>query len=305
MTDEIPNLVQRAAERLRHSVAKTGPSASPARTGPVATPQVALEPLDDTLTKAFRPAPSSRLAKSVTISPASLASNGIAMPSAGLSRTVQEFRLLKREVIGNIKRPGGAINRVVLITSAQPAEGKTFMATNLALALAYEKEMRVLLMDADPYRHSVMHYLGVSADRGWLDVITDTASLADVLLRTNLPNLDLLPSGQERAGIPELMSSSRMSSLFDELNRQDPLRIIIVDSVPCLSSTEPSILAGLAAQTLLIVAAHETARDQIEASLHMLKASPGVSLVLNKAHPTLTEQFKGYDYSYPSTDKAA
>ncbi len=309
MDDRVPNLVQRAAERLRQPAAKTSASATAVRpASPVLgrTPPIPLESSEgSTSGKMLRPPALKPASKSVTISPASLAANGIALPAAGLSRTLQEFRALKRELMANINRDGGLPNRMVVVTSAQPGEGKTFTAANLAFALAYEKETRVLLVDADAYRHSLMQYLGVSANLGWLDVVTDTVELDDVLLHTNVPNLDLLPVGHQRDGIPELMSSSRTSSFFDELGAEDKSRIIIVDSVPCLSSTEPSILGAMAAHTMLIVAAHETARDQIEASLRVLKASRSISLVLNKTHPSLTEQFRGYGYTYGSAEQAA
>jgi Mrp family chromosome partitioning ATPase len=209
---------------------------------------------------------------------------------------------VKREVFANIRRSNGAKNRIVVVTSARPGEGKTYTATNLALAFAYEQDTRVLLVDGDAYRHSILDYLGISADKGWLDVITDTASLNSVKLRTNFPNLELLPAGRERSGIPELMSSDRMNAFLGELQNADPSRILIIDSVPCLTSTEPAILSELAGQTLLIVAADETPRDDIEASLRALKASASVNLVLNKTHPLLTEQFRSYGYNYASRE---
>jgi Mrp family chromosome partitioning ATPase len=89
-----------------------------------------------------------------------------------------------------------------------------------------------------------------------------------------------------------------MNQLLDDLIRSDPGRFIIMDALPCLTSTEPTILTALAGQTLFVVAAHKTSREDIESSLRLLNNSPNVSLVLNKAEPLLTEQFKGYGYDY-------
>jgi protein-tyrosine kinase len=302
MADHAPSLIERAAARLRQPVSSRpetaagieSPLASPVRTQPPFKP---VHHGQDR-TEAAAPLSGDRGIRTVTISPISLAANGIVSPSENSSRTAQEFRAIKREVFANIRRSNGAKNRIVVVTSAKSGEGKTYTATNLALAFAYEQDTRVLLVDGDAYRHSMLDYLGLSADKGWLDVITDAAPLSGVVLRTNLSNLELLPAGKERSGIPELMSSGRMTALLEQLQSEDRSRVIIIDSVPCLTSTEPAILSELAGQTLLIVAADDTPRDDIEASLRLLKASASVNLVLNKTHPLLTEQFKGYSYNY-------
>jgi Mrp family chromosome partitioning ATPase len=237
--------------------------------------------------------------RQVNLSPTSLAAHGISVPSNGFSRSVEEFRALKRNVISNAMRAGNAQNRIVLITSSRPGEGKTFTAISLALSLAYEKDTRVLLVDADAYRQSLMNYLGISSDTGWLDVVSDNGkSLGETIFGTNVPGLSVLPSGMQRSEIPELMSSRHMSKLVADLVQEDPGRFIIMDALPCLTSTEPSILAGLAGQTLFVVAASQTSREDVETALRQLNASPSVNLVLNKVEPLLSEQFKGYGYAY-------
>jgi protein-tyrosine kinase len=302
MADLPPDLIQRAAARLT----KAGPARSEAAIEDARQP-VAVATNADTgrATKNNRaagepPAISQRI---VTLSPTSLAARGIVLPSAGFSRTVEEFRALKRSVLANVAHDRGmsqsGADRIVLVTSSNMGEGKTFVAINLALALAYEKDARVLLMDADAYRRSLLAYMGISADVGWIDYVANrTTPLDDLMLQTNVPNLSILPSGKERNEIPELMSSQQMKNLLDELTGQCPNRIIIVDSLPCLASTEPSILAALAGQTVFVVAAHQTSRGDLESSLRLVSASPNVSLLLNKAEPRLSEQFKAYGYGY-------
>jgi Mrp family chromosome partitioning ATPase len=241
----------------------------------------------------------------VNVSPTSLALHGIALPSSGFSRTVEEFRALKRHVLSSASRArstaDAASGRIILVTSARPGEGKTFTATNLALALAYEKDARVLLMDADAYRQSLMSYLGISADKGWLDVISEPSPPLDrITLKTNVQGLWVVPAGRERGEIPEIMSSRHMKKLLDLLMQEDPGRYIVIDALPCLTSTEPSILAPLAGQALFVVAAHQTSQADIESSLRLLSGSPSVSLLLNKTEPLLSEQFQGYGYAYAS-----
>ena len=307
MADHAPDLVQRAAARLQQATPKPDKPAGFIPAGEKTRPPDVLtahfEPFDPA--KSFERSAPSAVAQpqQVTISPTSMAAYGVALPANGQSRTIEEFRALKRQLLSTASRGEAGTDvpsaRVILITSARPGEGKTFTAVNLALALAYEKDTRVLLMDADAYRHSVMSCLGISAQKGWLDAVGGSpAEVADFVLHTNVPGLSVLPTGKESGEIPEIMSSRPMKELLDELVREDPTRFIIVDSLPCLTSTEPSILAALTGQTLFVVAAHQTSKEDIESSLRLLNASPSVSLVLNKADALLSEQFKGYGYAY-------
>lgn len=309
MTDFPPNLIERAAARL----ARAAPARSDAPVQHV-TPQAPLsaQVAPEIQSIESRPASDTRSGsrRNVILSPTSLAACGIPLPSAGLSRTVEEFRSIKRQVLANVPPdrlgPKNSSSRIVLVTSANEGEGKTFVAINLALALAYEKDTRVLLMDADAYRQSALSYMGISAEAGWVDYVADTSLTADeLILDTNIPNLSVLPAGKERHEIPELMSSRRMQQLFEELQGGNSNQIVIVDSLPCLASTEPSILAGQASQTVFVVAAHATSRQDTEASLRLLKASPNVCILLNKAEPLLTEQFKGYGYRYQQQQQPA
>lgn len=290
MTEQAPDLILRAAARLQQRPTTASRPAAPSGS-PVLPARVEL------------PAPAASTSviarRQAKLSPTSLAAHGIVLPSSGFSRPVEEFRALKRYVISNAMREGNGQNRIVLVTSARPGDGKTFTSISLALSLAYERDTRVLLVDADAYRQSLMNYLGLSSDTGWLDAISDDAKrVADFEFETNVPGLSVLSSGRQRAEIPELMSSRRMKTAFEELAQEDPARFIIIDALPCLTSTEPSILAGLAGQALFVVAAHQTSREDVDASLRLLNSSPSVNLVLNKVEPLLSEQFKGYGYAY-------
>lgn len=311
MSDRGPKLIERAAAALRNP--DSASSAEPSLTTHQTLDMVqAIPSTIERMTNAGKVKPANQRQDDqrvqqpvVNVSPTSLASHAIMLPSAGSSRTVEEFRAIKREIIASMGRSRQTLpdsqKRVVLITSASPGEGKTFAAINLALALAYEKDSRVLLIDADAYRQSAVGYLGIASETGWLDIVAGhTIAARDAIIHTNLPGLSVMPAGRQRPEIPELMASKQMAALFEELYRDDPERFVIIDSVPCLNSTEPSILAGLVGQTIFVVAAQKTGHSEIEASLRLLTTSPNVSLILNKVHPQLTEQFKRYGYAYDS-----
>jgi len=138
----------------------------------------------------------------------------------------------------------------------------------------------------DVYRQSMLSYLGIKAEAGWIDLLADrNLTFSDVLLHTNIPNLSVLPAGKPHPEVPELMSSRRMGNLVSEMARRYPDRFIIFDTLPCLVSSEPAILAGLVGQTIFVVAAMKSSRDQVESSLRLINACPSVSLILNKAEP--------------------
>jgi receptor protein-tyrosine kinase len=303
-----PDLVRRAAARLSGTAARKpgddigdgfiGTSESLAARGP-AQGSFETEPVRSEA-QAARRAPQGL---TVNISPTSLAAQNISLPSAGFVRTVEEFRVIKRQVLANATRGGSLagndLNRVIMVTSAKPGDGKTYTAINLGLSIAFERDLKVLLVDADVYRQSMLSYLGIKAETGWIDLLADrNRNFSDVLLHTNVPNLSVLPAGKPHPEVPELMSSRRMGELVTEMARRYPDRFIIFDTLPCLVSSEPAILAGLAGQTVFVVAAHETSRDHVESSLRLINACPSVSLILNKAEPMLTDQFGKYGYGY-------
>lgn len=298
---KLPDLVRRAAARLGGATGrKLGGEIDEGLVHAMESPG-AFAPAAETMLDAKPPrgAPQSR---EVIVSPTSLAANGIYLPSAGFVRTVEEFRVIKRQVLANASRPsipGSDSSRVVLITSAKPGDGKTYTAINLALSIAFERDLKVLLVDADVYRQSMLSYLGIESEIGWIDLLSNpNLTFSDVLLHTNIPNLSVLPAGKAHPEVPELMSSRKMGMMVTEMIRRYPDRIIIFDTLPCLVSSEPAILASIAGQAIFVVAAHETSREQVESSLRLIGACPSVSLILNKADPLLTEQFGKYGYGY-------
>jgi protein-tyrosine kinase len=319
MTDfSKPDLVQRAAERLSGATTRkpvgtiaeglgrvmapavetaTIHAPAPSQPLPLAPPPVGLG------RGTVEPQKTIPIGREVTISAASLAMHGIYLPSAGFLRPVEEFRIIKRQVLVNASRnsaiTGNDLNRVIMVTSSKPGEGKTYTAINLALSIAYERDVKVLLVDADGYRQSMLKYLGIESQTGWLDLLANPKlGFSDVLLRTNIPNLNILPAGKSHSEVPELMASRKMGNMMTEMVRRYSDRIIIFDTLPCLVSSEPVILSSLVGQTIFVVAASDTSRSQVESSLRLISSCPSVSLVLNKADPHMSEQFGKYGYGY-------
>jgi receptor protein-tyrosine kinase len=238
----------------------------------------------------------SKRSREVMIDRGRLARAGVAMPSSERSRIVEEYRIIKRGVLRNAAADDGR-GRLIMITSARPREGKTFTSLNLALSIASEKDMRVLLIDCDVHRRSLVEMLGIDADKGLVDLLTDSGvDIADVLLRTNIATLSVLPSGKGGPQVPELLSSNRMSGLVEEMVRRYPDRFIILDAPPCLATSDPSILAGLVGQIVFVVEANQTQEQEIAAALRLISGCPTIGLVLNKTLGAASDQFGSYSY---------
>ena len=261
------------------------------------------------------PAPPLKPASAPPITPAGmellldrgrLASFGIALPSAARSRTVEEFRLIKRNLMSAWSQhdliADRRSSRVIMVTSARPGEGKTFTALNLALAFASERNVKALLVDVDTQHPTLPKILGVRADRGIVDVLAGSLELAEVLVQTNIPNLMILPAGRGGPHVPELLSSREMSSLLDELTQRLSDFYLIMDTPPCMASSDAAALAPLVGQIVFVVEAHNTQQGEIEAALSTLSGCPRISLLLNKSDSLATEHFGSYGYNYHSAD---
>jgi protein-tyrosine kinase len=240
----------------------------------------------------------------LTLDRGRLASFGIAIPSSARSRTVEEFRLVKRnlmaawsqnDLIGD--RQSG---RIIMITSARPGEGKTFTSINLALAFASERDVKALLVDVDTQHPGLPKIFGIPGDTGIVDVLAGNLELSEVLIQTNLPNLMLLPAGRGGPHVPELLSSREMGALLVELTQRLPDRFIIIDTPPCMASSDAAALAPLVGQIVFVVEAHGTQQAEVEAALSMLSACPQISLLLNKSDTLASEHFGSYGYYYQS-----
>jgi protein-tyrosine kinase len=229
-----------------------------------------------------------------------LASFGIAIPSSERSRTVEEFRVVKRNLIASwpqndvVDDPGSS--RLIMVTSARPGEGKTFSAINLALSFASERSVKALLVDLDTQHPGLPKIFGFPGDKGIVDVLAGNAHLSEVLIETNLPNLMIVPAGRGGPHVPELLSSREMSALLAQLTDQLADRFIIIDTPPCMASSDAAALAPLVGQIVFVIEAHGTQRDEIEAALRMLSACPRISLLLNKTDTQASEHFGSHGY---------
>ncbi len=287
-------LIEQAARRLAQ-LREAGievPEIAPAAAGAVVHPSA--EPV---------PAVTSR---SVELDLDLLATNGVLTPSAPRSRVGDQFRVIKRPLLQNASGKGAsrpAHGNLIMITSALPGEGKTFTALNLAMSIAAEVDHTVMLVDADVARPAVMQALGLAEGQGLLDLIDGTAQMHEVLLRTNIDKLTILPSGTPHQRATEMLASEGMRRLLDDMASRYSDRIIIFDSPPLLLTTESRVLATHMGQIVVVVQAGRTKQSDVRDALDAIETCPIRMMLLNQVRSE-PEPVYGYGYGYGQAGQA-
>lgn len=211
---------------------------------------------------------------------------GLLVPGNPRSQLEEEFRIIKRPLLENVRgqtasRPKRA--NIIMVTSALPGEGKTQTAINLAVSIAMELDHTVLLVEADVIRPSALARMGVSVSKGLLDLLTaPETDLSEVLLKTNIPKLTLLPAGTSSSRSTELLASAAMDALLEELATTYPDRVIIFDTPPLLPSTESRVLATSMGQVLMVVESGKTPLNTVKQAFATVQECPVVMSMLNK-----------------------
>jgi protein-tyrosine kinase len=284
------SLLEEAANRLRQSgLRETAPSSGtavpdyPAHSAP---PRRSAESLE----AAREP--------DVRIDLPALKAQGYLTPGGERTRVAEEFRIIKRPLLENAFGKSAEMvphGSIIMVTSAVPGEGKTYTALNLAMSIAMEMDKTVLLIDADVGRARLHDVLKTPLGPGLIDLLMDSSlDVGDVMLRTNVPKLRVIPMGRFHSHSTELLASQNMRRLTAELETRYSDRIVIFDSPPILSTSDPVVLSGLVGQVVFVVAAGSTPQGVVRDALSLIDESKPVGLVLNKVRTSSGSSYYGY-----------
>jgi len=225
--------------------------------------------------------------KLVAVDRGRLREEGFLAPEKYSRQMADEYRRIKRPLIANafgIGVPRIDDGNLILVSSAISGDGKTHTCLNLALSLAAERDRTVLLVDGDVPKPHISRLFGIADQPGLLDALGEQRPLLDeLLIRTDIPRLSVLPAGRWKEDATELLASGRMRELCKELAQRYSDRIILFDSPPLLAATEAQAISAVVGQVVLVIAENITARDDVRAALALLDENKPINAILNKS----------------------
>jgi protein-tyrosine kinase len=222
------------------------------------------------------------------------------LPEVGQElRFADYYRQVKRPIIERALAGGASANqRLILVTSSLPEEGKTFTVFNLALSMARERDISVLLIDADFPKAQISRVLGVHEEPGLLDAVADNSvDIESLILGTNAKGLHILPGGRYFGGAAELVASARMAEIATRLVARNPRRLVLFDSAPVLVSSETRALKQLPGQIILVARSGVTPRRALQDTIAQLDNKKLQGLVLNNTYAKSHSHYYGYSTS--------
>lgn len=256
--------------------------------------------------KSKKSEPSTPRSPQIKIPVENLQAKGMLSPDASHGQLAEEYRVIKRPLLMNAFGEGKNIienANLILVTSSLPGEGKTFTAVNLALSIAAERDKTVLLVDADVIKPATSTLFGVHERPGLIDLLEREKTFSEVLLRTDVPKLSILPAGRQHPHATELLASEAMQLLAKDMSRKYPERIIIFDSPPLLATTQAAVLANHVGQVVLVVESEATPQYIVQESARILADCDVVGCVLNKTKQGFgLGYYAYYGYQYYNND---
>lgn len=211
----------------------------------------------------------------------------------------EQFRMVKASLLFP---DSGTPLTSIMVTSAIPYEGKSFVAANLAVSIAQNINEHVLLVDCDLRSPSIHGQFGFGDMPGLSDYLSDNASLPSVFLRTGIDKLRILPGGKPAKNAPELLSSKKMSHLLSELSSRYSDRYIIIDTPPPMLTAETRVIAGQVDGVVLVVGFRKTPRKLVLNLIDILGKEKILGVILNRYDVKLASdeyhRYGAYDRYY-------
>jgi protein-tyrosine kinase len=214
------------------------------------------------------------------------------------SSVSEQFKKLKARIVNQL--PKGDFRNALMVTSSDVGEGKSFVATNLAVALANELDHTVLLVDIDLRKPSIHKYFGIEPEHGLSDYLDGRVALNDVLVKTGIGKLVILPSGRVPDNSAELLSSDKMKALVHELKHRYKDRYVIFDSTPLLVTADPLMLGMHMDGVVFVIQEGRTSQQSALQSMSLMKGWNVLGVVFNNVPEYLVKGHYQYYYRQPS-----
>ena len=200
--------------------------------------------------------------------------------------TSDQIKILRTQALRKLKAIGG---NSILITSANPYEGKTFTSINLGVSIAKEFDRTVLIIDADVRRPTRDHtsfsteFFSLNVEKGLTDYLEGEADISDILINPGIEKLTLIPGGMPVDNSSELLNSGRMEEMMAEIKSRYPAdRVVIVDGPAILPFSDAMILTRYVDGVILVIEAERTSNEDLRKMMLRLKEVNVLGTVLNK-----------------------
>lgn len=231
-----------------------------------------------------------------SVSPPGLGAELVTLHRPG-SPMAETFRFLRSQVL---HPPSGNPPRTLLVTSAVSGEGKTFIASNLAATLCQGMDEHVLLVDTDLRSPRIHRVFGMhDVKRGLSAHLADGVPLEELLQRTEIQKLTVLPGGNSTKRPAELLSSERMRRFIAEVRDRYPDRFVIFDSTPLELAPETFVIANEVDAVIMVVRCGLTPRHSVHAAMEKIQRDKLLGVVFNAYDKSLKTYYRcGYHSGY-------
>jgi exopolysaccharide/PEP-CTERM locus tyrosine autokinase len=224
-------------------------------------------------------------------------SDSLVMLSSPDSADAETFKILRGQILFPKDRK---VPRSMLVTSTFPAEGKTYVTANLAATLAMSIDEYVLAVDADLRRPRLHRMFGYSKVKGLHEYLVGNARLNELIIKSRINKLSILPAGKPPRNPTELLSSNMMVRFIEEVKERYQDRYIIIDSPPSSVTAESKFLAQHVDGIIYVVMANKTPRKDIEKAIDNLGRDKILGIVFNGYEQVRKSYYRYYDRYYKS-----
>jgi len=211
----------------------------------------------------------------------------------------EEIRRIRNKIL---HPPSNKKIRSILITSAIPGEGKSFICANLGISTALGVEKNAILVDSDLRRPTLAPMFGLKNDLGLVNYLYSGVDLSQLIRKTGQPKLSLIPSGPPPANPSELLDSTRMTGLIDELSQRYEDRLLFLDSPPMQIAAETALLADYVDAVIVVVRWGHATEDQVKELTSAIGKEKILGIVFNAFETNIIEsrfqKIKGQEKYY-------
>ena len=208
----------------------------------------------------------------------------------------EEYRSLRTQILHKSQRQK---LQSIVVASINPSEGKSITALNLSWLLAQTDGVRALIIDSDLRMPSLTDYLGIETDKGLSDILSDKATLKESIIRLEPAGLHLLPGGEARSDVAELISGPKFKEILREA--KEMFDYVIIDAPPLGIFTDANVLINHADGAMLVIRAGRTRYSAVDRVLESLPRDRMLGVVLNQSEDVMDESH--YNYGYYAKNK--